>query len=71
MIHPSDPRKNRFFRALLKKFHSVDFEYGFHPFALDQSRGRGVSKVFFVERTEGEVLYALTLPVDTLLLERE
>jgi len=31
----------------------------------------GVSKVFFVERTEGEVLYALTFPVDNLLLERE
>ena len=33
--------------------------------------GGGVSKVFFGLRMEGEVLYALTLPVDNLLLERE
>jgi len=30
---------------------------------------RPARKVFFVERMEGEVLYALTLPVDNLLLE--
>ncbi len=42
----------------------------FHPHS-SRSTGGGVLKVFFGERTEGEVLYALTLPVDNLLLEIE
>ncbi len=37
------------------------------PVIVEVNRGvGGVSKVLFVERMEGEVLYGLTFPTDTL-----
>ena len=72
-VFPRIPPQLFFEKSLLadsplkSHFHNADLERGFYPCVVDRIGGWGVSKVFFGERTEGEIYpKALTFPVDTL-----